>query len=399
MKPTIEKRQVLTNYESNLTNILLRIGIELYKNSKQQIKTLDGVTLVQTYGEDWDNTIKDIWSIEFVKVKEKLKDIEIAFEETYKQLLQIWLNTEGKEIEVNNLFDVFSWEEGGDLLKEIWTFFQRNNSDIRKKLSDLFNLYYSDLPKKEKTAEYRYSFEYDLPENLISKFKDILGAPVFDTTFWEEKDVLNKLSEGCSYDYLSPLTNANLFERTTGIKIKELIKNKESILLVWSWSGKTVEFLIGQGVPAEQITCVDISQEAIDYTTSLWCTWYVWRIEDCPLDGAWYDYCLLEYFVDRDDNQMATFDEASSLARKKVVIEWLFPVVSEDTSWTSYVTNKDTLVTQWNSASDDMQRVANYLENNMWISSNITYSLGMRLVSTLWDGVEVLPSGVISISK
>ena len=403
MDNKIENKLNFLNKENALSTILLRIGIELYRNSKlleEWQNLLDRVSLVQAYGEDWVSIIDDIWSFDFREIKEKLNSIEKEFKDTLSELLVVWMNAEENKITVNNLFDTFVWEEKENVFKEIWTFLLRNNNEIRKKLSDFFTLFYSDLPENEKTAEKRYSFEYELPKNLLYKLKEIWGENLFSSVFGAEKEILDKLWERCSYDYLSPLSSSNFFERTTWIDIKEVIWKSESMLLVWSWSGKTIEFLLNQGVLPEQITCIDISQEAIDYTTSqYWCVWYVWRIEDCSLNEEWYDYCFLEYFVDRDDNQRATFDQASILAKKKIILEWLFPVVSEDTSWTSYVTDKETLVTTWNSASEDMQKVAKYLESKMWELSEIRYSLGMRLVSTLWDWVEVLPSWTISLTR
>ncbi len=348
---------------------------------------LKWVTLVQTYWENWGEVIDNVWDIPFKKVLEKFKEIESNFESTLLTLKEYSL--ENDSIEVNNLFDEISLSDE-TFVGEIRDFFRKNNNPSIQKVSQFFSDWYRNLKPENKTAKGRYSYEYAMPNELLWKLKEIPGSECLN---------LDSLSlwESCVYDYWWPLTSKDLFSTSTWIDLTEAIKKKENFLLVWAWSWKTIEFLINQWIPKGMITCVDISDESISYITKkYWCTWYVWRLEDCNLDDS-YDNLICEYFVDRDSNQRSTFDKAAKLANKRVVIEWLFPVASFDSWWTSYVEDEKTLITNGESAAGDMIRVRKYLEQHMW-DTETRFSLWMRLVWTLCDQIEILPSWVISIS-
>lgn len=239
-------------------------------------------------------------------------------------------------------------------------------------------------------AAVRYEVEYANGSELAQMFAEegeVVGV-----------DVAAILDGGCNYTYWTPLMDREAFAALTDIDPNEL-RNIGNIVDVGAGSGDLIKTFIGWGVNPDQILGVDISPTSTARINELGCAARCGRFSDVvePTDQS--SLTLLSYFIDRDADQMATFERALQTMQigGTLVLEGLFPCESVDPNGQIYA-NSSTTVTRGNTAEEDIRLVIDAwqrLAQQFGIEIVITkVGSGSREVYSR-DGYEELSSDII----
>ncbi len=146
------------------------------------------------------------------------------------------------------------------------------------------------------------------------------------------------------------------------------------------------------GVPRENLFGVDISGKGVDRTLEQGFAAVQGTARDLIPET---DVMFHSYFIDRDENQKATFNaiEQKLSPKGRLIIEGLFPCIMNDSNGISYGRAN---ITEGRNASEDIRRVVEYLQKaDLHLRSVM---MGKRLVYSL-DGAEVLPTFILSFDK
>lgn len=162
------------------------------------------------------------------------------------------------------------------------------------------------------------------------------------------------LSGGCNYSFWTPLMNAQIFRRMTSQSTLEMGAAK--IVDVGAGSGDLEAWLLAQGISANQIIGVDISEASVRRLQSLGIKAAQGRIENLVGQLGSADMLFLSYFVDRDEDQRGTFSGALELLQSGgiLVFEGLLPAELTDPGGVSYVDKGQNTITRGENALEDL---------------------------------------------
>lgn len=344
----------MQNLETPSEDPIRTLWVKIIKLLQDYPNLFENLQLVSGY---WSGT-SNIWNLAIVSL-EQICDILQARQTDIKNLKKQY-----GDAHVSDIFDLLEPRDSNILVSRL----EKNSTNLiiqnRQNLIAIFD-------KSEKTPQKRYELEYDIP---------------------------NDTNADANYNYLTPLMIDHIFEKIVW-PISDL---KEKLIIdVWAWSGDFVKRMVHRGVSTEGIIPLEPSVVWSQMLKKYWFSNTFQGFSTEYREDKKFDYVFLSYFVDRDQNQKATFEHALGLLPQSwgmLVFEGLLPCVSEDTQGVSYVQDKNTLVTSGVSICDDVTKIIDYCCNH-------ASSLGLQCIEkhiTVWyrfvhsmDGKEMLPSVII----
>lgn len=240
------------------------------------------------------------------------------------------------------------------------------------------------------TIDARYIIEYANAQKL----EELLRKAGLENCCDQIADVLK--GDETYYAYYNALMDPSLFASITGDYPEEL--SDKTIFDVWAGSGTLLQKLQQYGAKPENMTGIDLSMTSNEKIRNLWYNALhgtLYEVRDQVQNQA--DVVLLSYFIDRDIDQVKTFETTVQMLKPqwKIIFEWWLPSKPEDTNGIQYTNQQDTLITKGETLEEDIDLICTRLQKigyahnkNIIIDKVVT----TRRAVYSADGMEILPS-------
>jgi len=241
-------------------------------------------------------------------------------------------------------------------------------------------------------SEARYEIEYGTWQS--SAFQALVSK------YCQDKPSVLDWAQASFYDlpnyaFTSPILEA----QTARLLIDPQVLKKGMVVDVGSGNGQLLRFLVQEfGIAASQCMGIDIAPSAMSLIQAIGAKGVTGTLPLVRLLGDQNGLApessgtlFLSYFVDRDNNQCATFEQASRvlLPGGQIILEGLLPVKMQDSLGTDYSEGGGPPITPGISAAGDIEAISNFFSARACKLTKVV--LGERLVYSL-DGFERLPS-------